>query len=218
MADNQNNVEIEMTAEQVSEQMQIRRDKLAAMRENGFDPFVKTKYDFDAYSEDNGETKLNFNYAETVVPGTPVLFKVAETGDIAFCDADNGWTDNIDQKTSGDWKFVGLYQEREYKDESAQSVYYVSNGKIKNGKTVTIKPYRAYFMGPSIETLTGAQAKAIKLVIGDGDGETTALELVGEDLVPVQQGVKSYSLMGTEVGEGYRGLVIRNGKKVIQNR
>lgn len=50
MADNiQNNTE-ELSTEQLSEQMQIRRDKLSAMRSEGFDPFTKTKYDFDTYS------------------------------------------------------------------------------------------------------------------------------------------------------------------------
>ena len=34
----------------LSEQQQIRREKLAAMCEAGNDPFVKTKYDVDAYS------------------------------------------------------------------------------------------------------------------------------------------------------------------------
>ena len=36
----------------LSEILQIRRDKLTALRENGEDPFVKTKYDVDAYSAD----------------------------------------------------------------------------------------------------------------------------------------------------------------------
>jgi len=34
----------------LNEILQVRRDKLAAMRESGNDPFIKTKYDVDAYS------------------------------------------------------------------------------------------------------------------------------------------------------------------------
>ena len=34
----------------LSEILQIRRDKLTALQESGADPFVKTKYDVDAYS------------------------------------------------------------------------------------------------------------------------------------------------------------------------
>ena len=34
----------------LNEILQVRRDKLSAMRESGNDPFIKTKYDVDAYS------------------------------------------------------------------------------------------------------------------------------------------------------------------------
>lgn len=43
--------EQELSAEQLSELLQIRRDKLTALREAGKDPFVITKYDVTAYSE-----------------------------------------------------------------------------------------------------------------------------------------------------------------------
>ncbi len=36
--------------QELSEILQVRRDKLSAMKENGCDPFVKTKYDVDAHS------------------------------------------------------------------------------------------------------------------------------------------------------------------------
>ena len=36
--------------QELSEILQVRRDKLSAMKENGNDPFVKTKYDVDAHS------------------------------------------------------------------------------------------------------------------------------------------------------------------------
>ncbi len=88
--------------------------------------------------------------------------------------------------------------------------------KIRNAKTVTIAPYRAWIGGPRINELTGSSAKAIRIVVEDEDGETTALEFVGEDLVPAQNTGKTYSLMGTEVGEGYRGIVIKNGKKYLR--
>ena len=41
----------EVNEQELSEQAQIRRDKLTAMREAGFDPFVLTKYPVDALSE-----------------------------------------------------------------------------------------------------------------------------------------------------------------------
>ena len=49
--------EQELSAQQLSELLQIRRDKLEALREAGKDPFEITKYDVTAYS---GDIKTNF--------------------------------------------------------------------------------------------------------------------------------------------------------------
>ena len=49
--------EQELSAQQLSELLQIRRDKLEALREAGKDPFEITKYDVTAYS---GDIKANF--------------------------------------------------------------------------------------------------------------------------------------------------------------
>ncbi|MBQ2316387.1 MAG: lysine--tRNA ligase, partial [Clostridia bacterium] len=46
MSENNNNA----PQQDLSEILQVRRDKLSAMREGGNDPFVKTKYDVDAHS------------------------------------------------------------------------------------------------------------------------------------------------------------------------
>ena len=50
---NANNENVkEVTAAELSEQMQVRRNKLSEMRANGFDPFKITKFDFTDYSQD----------------------------------------------------------------------------------------------------------------------------------------------------------------------
>lgn len=54
MADEQRQV----TEENLSEVLQVRRDKLAALRESGNDPFVKTKYEIDSNS---AEIKANYD-------------------------------------------------------------------------------------------------------------------------------------------------------------
>ena len=46
MSENNNNAPVQ----ELSEILQVRRDKLSAMKESGNDPFVKTKYDVDAHS------------------------------------------------------------------------------------------------------------------------------------------------------------------------
>ncbi len=58
---NQNAVEKEVTEKELSEILQIRRDKLAALQEAGADPFEITKYDVSHHSE---EIKANFDTLE----------------------------------------------------------------------------------------------------------------------------------------------------------
>lgn len=164
---------------------------------------------------------VGFKYVETVEAGHPALFSVAEQGDVTFTPADDKWADQpYSHATGNDWHFVGTYKATVFEGENAKSIYYVSGDMIHNAKKTTIAPFRAYFEGPDINSLigTGSQAKSIQFILEDGNGETTALESVGCDLVPVQKNSKTYSLMGTEVNHNYRGIVIRNGKKMIQNR
>ena len=52
MSDTVNTPEVEMTEQQLSELLQVRRDKLAALQEAGQDPFVITKYEVTAQSAD----------------------------------------------------------------------------------------------------------------------------------------------------------------------
>ena len=168
-------------------------------------------------NEGDDAVTLSFNYVETLEPATPAIFSVAEQGDITFERADDRQNFKPETCVSDEWSLVGTLKEMVFEGTAAKTVYYLSGDKIKNAKKTTVAPYRAYFRGPSIETLTAAgtsQAKVISIVLEDEDGETTALDLVGEDLVPAQHSGKSYSIMGTEVNENYRGIVIKNGKKV----
>ncbi len=176
-------------------------------------------YEFSNETTCEGEVKLHFKYTETVDCGTPVVFS-STIGEHSFLDMqDYSRYPDLDFNLSeeagnGDWKMHSHPFEKVFEGDEAKTVYYVSDNMIRNAKKTTIAPFRAYFRGQSIDELTAAGAKAIRFVIEDEDGTTTALELVGEDLVLVQNG-KTYSVMGTEVGGSYRGIVIRNGKKVL---
>ncbi len=174
-------------------------------------------YTFDASSVANSETKLNFNYAETVAPGTPVLFKVADTGDIAMCDAYDGWAASpVAPASAADWNFTGTFEQCNFTDDETENIYFVSGGAIKHSSTkVDIKPYRAYFEGPSINELTSNGSTPARVSIVVDDEEAATLQLITEDLVSGQN-AKTYTLFGTEAGEGYRGIVIRDGKKVVR--
>ena len=171
-------------------------------------------------------TTLRFKYIEEVRPGLPVLFRVkdfngtpqevtfnCERGDLGFENAPYGWDGGYNY-----WSIGGTFEDKVFTETTeipSNEVYYVSDGVIKNAKKVTIPAFRGFLYRPDLEKL-GYQAKAIQIEIEDEDGTTTALEMVGEDLVPVQKDGKSYSIMGTEVDNNYRGIVIKNGKKVIK--
>ena len=68
----------------VSEQAQIRRDKLAALQAEGRDPFLITKFDFDA---DSAAIKADFEgYEEKTVKIAGRLMSKRGQGKVMFCD------------------------------------------------------------------------------------------------------------------------------------
>lgn len=180
-----------------------------------------------AYSE-GLDIKLMFKYAEEMIPaGTPVLFRAVDAAEatapveVCFSHYADGFAKYPNAPLYPIWDMEGTFEQKVFTETtspSSKEIYYVSNGTIKNAKQTTIAPYRAYFYGPSIDELFGndsSGARSVSLVIEDEDGATSALEFVGCDLVPAQSG-KTYNLMGTEVGEGYHGIVIKDGKKMLQ--
>ena len=68
----------------VSEQAQVRRDKLTALRAEGRDPFVQTKFDFNA---DSAAIKANYDsYEEQTVRVAGRLMSKRGQGKVMFCD------------------------------------------------------------------------------------------------------------------------------------
>ncbi len=179
-----------------------------------FNPDVKTE---------GGSVVLEFRKTETVDAGEPVLFRASKTGELTFSNAGNTYSDLPHNTAMVDvpWAIVGVYEQQVFDETtypSSDHVYYVSNGEIRNAKTVTIAPYRAWIGGPRIYELTGSSAKAIRIVVEDEDGTTSIITPSEWSSLPSREGWggSSYSLMGTEVGEGYRGIVIKNGKKYLR--
>ena len=67
-----------------SEQAQVRRDKLTALRAEGRDPFVQTKFDFNA---DSATIKANYDsYEEQTVRVAGRLMSKRGQGKVMFCD------------------------------------------------------------------------------------------------------------------------------------
>ena len=178
---------------------------------------------------EDGALKLNFEYAETVPAAVPVLFLAKEdqtyyfhgAGDELICENANTKTES--QTPGSEWSFHGYFSGVDIDDEKiAKSIYYLSNNTIRNAKKVTLPPYRAFFHGPSIddlkESLGDPNAARVRIVVNGEDGEAAALELVTDDSLSTGEGWgEAYTLFGTKAGEGYRGIVVRGGKKVVIN-
>ena len=83
MAENKNNAGV-AGEQNLSELLQIRRDKLTALQSEGRDPFVQTKYDFNAYSTD---IKNDFEgYEGKTVRIAGRLMSKRGQGKVMFCD------------------------------------------------------------------------------------------------------------------------------------
>ena len=180
-------------------------------------------FTFAGTDTEDGTVKLKFEYAEKVPAATPALYlghderiyDVLSASGVLVRLADEDYTNN-----SG-WQFVGSSAESSIDDEDVtKHIYYVSDNKIRNAKKVNISPFHAFFYGPSIEELKeqlgGDQTESrVRIVIEDEDGETSSIPLINSELAPSFSNTKTYSLMGTEVNNSYRGIVIRNGKKEL---
>lgn len=171
-------------------------------------------------NEADGTMSLCFEYVDEVPAGTPAIFSAYVTGPYEFVQTKAEYEFEPQSTDGTEWSFCGTYEQKTFTGDEAKCIYYLDGTAdkcaIRNATKTTIAPYRAYFTGPSIETFNGSNgspARAVRFILADEDGETTTLQLVGDDLVPVQNG-KTYTLFGTEAGKGYRGIVVRNGKLV----
>lgn len=105
------------------------------------------------------------------------------------------------------WQMKGVFQYTEFNDPSA-NIYVLSDNALKHTTDgiAKVNPFRAYFEGAS---------HAAKMEINfEGDGETTGICSADAGSKEHVAGSK-YNLQGVKVNEGYKGVVISNGKKFL---
>lgn len=102
------------------------------------------------------------------------------------------------------YSFVGSYKPYTLVNDDYM-LYADKWWKRENGDTYTIKAFRAY-----IKANTPAAAKQLNLVI---DGQTTGLKL---NTVNGNIEGETYNIAGQRVANSYKGLIIKNGKKIIK--
>lgn len=170
---------------------------------------VKAKFGNDAkVVEYSNAEDVNINFTTStngIKANVPVLIMPAAVN------AENTYTFNsvsivvADPKADGtNYSFVGSYKPYNL-DNDDYMLYADKWWKTETGDKYKIKAFRAY-----IKAKTPAAAKQLNLVI---DGQTTGLKL---NTVNGNIEGETYNIAGQRVANSYKGLIIKNGKKIIK--
>lgn len=173
------------------------------------DADVKTTFGADAkIVEYSNADDANINFTTStkgIKANVPVLIMPAAVN------VENTYTFNgvsivvADPKADGtSYSFVGSYKPYDLVNDDYM-LYADKWWKTETGDTYKIKAFRAY-----IKANTPAAAKQLNLVI---DGQTTGLKL---NTVNGNIEGETYNIAGQRVANSYKGLVIKNGKKIIK--
>ena len=170
---------------------------------------VKAKFGNDAkVVEYSNAEDVNINFTTStngIKANVPVLIKLASVN------ADNTYSfENVniqvaEPKAEGtSYSFVGSYKPYNLVNDDYM-LYADKWWKTETGDKYKIKAFRAY-----IKAKTPAAAKQLNLVI---DGQTTGLKL---NTVNGNIEGETYNIVGQRVANSYKGLIIKNGKKIIK--
>ncbi len=149
---------------------------------------------------------LNFVVDEAPVANKPYIYSLNEDKEAT---AITGAATEVSATTTdvevNGWTMKGSFTNQAI-DATTGNFYGLSSGTIvKANKTLTVKPYRAYFT-----SATGESAVALRITRGDETTEISAAEL------DVQPATVIYDLAGRRVEKMEKGIYIVNGKKVIR--
>lgn len=111
--------------------------------------------------------------------------------------------------------FCGVYMKKTFTEQDlggwCDFYGWTSDGDFKKaGAGASVGPCRAYIM---LEKETTGGSAPARLSVEFDDGETTGIDTIGT----ANGGADApmYNLQGQRVGSGYKGVVIKNGKKMI---
>ena len=146
----------------------------------------------------------------TLTANTPYLVRLKDdkaTGEYSIvADESAGLKETVENEVNigSNYKLKTTY--RELSGEELKGKYALSEGKFKKaGDSATLKPFRVY-----LEPVTTGAADVLDLVMdGTTDITLTPSSVNGAETI--------YNLNGQAVGEDYKGVVIKNGKKVFKN-
>lgn len=173
-----------------------------------------TFYTFKEY--DKGNQKVVFGKIEDgmTTANTPYLFVPNNNmQEIEITAADgiavSKTTDITQPKTEG---LIGVYKKHTFDDTNKANCYgWTANGEFrKAGNGASVSACRAYLKLPAKSVIGNAPA-SLSIQLGDGTTGITAVKggAYGDTDAPM------YNLQGQRVDKSYRGVVIKNGKKMI---
>ncbi len=136
---------------------------------------------------------------------------------------------------NGDFYFRGLYGQKKYTndkdgnltktniaDGGSQKYQYISTSAgnylkyLPSGSELAFNGLRAYFYFPNWQAENnkgGSSSSKIRIAV---DGETTAIDRISmEEEADGSASAALYNLNGQKVDSSYKGIVIRNGKKIM---
>lgn len=178
-----------------------------------------TFYELSGY--DNGKVKFKkvnetkWNTPYLFIPKTAGVTEIKVTGNVDISSTVSGgyaWGDRNTQ-------FYGVYEKKIFtKAEEDEGIYYgwTAEGDFKRaGEGASVAPCRAYIKLKKETTDIGGSSDnaPARLSVEFDDGETTGIDTIGT----ANGGADApmYNLQGQHVGSGYKGVVIKNGKKMI---
>lgn len=161
-------------------------------------------------------SKATFTPVTAIEAYKPYLLIPSASGmlleDIAAAKNITAVPDEAKTSVSGSYSFVGTLQAKESVKQEGMEIYgfSASEGKfVHAGANASIKAFRAYIAVPTT-ALSTAASRSIDIDFG---GTTGINEIQNAHS---SSAAATYNVAGKRVGKNYKGVVISNGKKMIQ--
>lgn len=186
-------------------------------------------YKYGMYNPKNGNVTFNelADATTTTEVNTPYLFMPNDDGAIEFTVEDGitvevnftkneGWIDGgaNAEADDGNGLFIGVYEKKTFTEEEVANdgIYYgwAEEEFKKVGTGARVDACRAYLKLPKAD----ASNAPARLSVQFGDGDTTGIKSA-ESGADGGADAPVYNLQGQRVDASYKGLVIKNGRKVI---
>ena len=207
VVNNQNNTPetVEMTEQQLSELLQVRRDKLATLKEAGQDPFVITKFDVTAYNSDirrEFEEKEAAYIAEHGVPEEGQGMELPEPITVSVAGR------MMSRRIMGKASFLDLM------DTTGRIQVYVSRGDVGDEEYAGFKKW-------DIGDIIGLTGWVFRTKMGEISIHTTSITLLSKSLRPLPEKYHGLKDTDTRFRQRYLDLIVNPEVKrnfVIRSR